>query len=133
MNWSLMLNALLLIGVVIAIVRTVQARRQQEVQRNIQQPAAVPPPTNTYDDIIAVRKVDHNINAMMPTMKPSIVVPVRQPAASGSKAFAPGANGSKPVIPVPEVPQKVESVSPPSTPPLHASGYTRIYYDFFVG
>lgn len=69
MNWSLMLNALLLIGVVVAIVRTVQTRRQQEEKKAAPNLTMNPAQSNFYDDIIAVRKVADNI-AIAP--KPSI-------------------------------------------------------------
>ncbi len=75
MNWSLMLNALLLIGVVVAIVRTVQTRRQQEEKKAAPNVTVNPAQSNFYDDIIAVRKVADNI-AIAP--KPSISIPLRQ-------------------------------------------------------
>ena len=71
MNWSLMLNALLLIGVVIAIVRTLQSRRYQvphKILKNVPDTGTAP---NTSDDIISVRKVDQ-ASQPPPTMKPTI-------------------------------------------------------------
>lgn len=83
MNWSLMLNALLLIGVVVAIVRTVQTRRQQDVQKTVQSLSVNNAPAGQYDDIISVRKV----NPMQATsvVKPSIAMPMRQPVNSNMK------------------------------------------------
>lgn len=57
-NWSLILNVLLLIGVVIAIGRLMKARRQDFVA-STSQPSLAPATMDnrSYDDIIAVRKV----------------------------------------------------------------------------
>jgi cell division protein ZipA len=110
MNWSLMLNALLLIGVVIAIVRTVQTRRQQEVQKTVQNLSGSPAPTSNFDDIIAVRKVNHN-PSVTPTIKPSIVVPPRQPSYPSIKpqrSLDPSIN--KPTVQSVPAPEGVENV-----------------------
>lgn len=81
MNWSLMLNALLLIGVVIAIVRTVQSRRQQDLYKTVKNMAAPGPSTNASDEIIAIRKVGQGQPTQgAPVLKPSIALPVRQPS-----------------------------------------------------
>ncbi|MBP6917913.1 MAG: cell division protein ZipA [Legionellaceae bacterium] len=77
MNWSLMLNALLLIGVVIAIVRTVQSRRQQELHKTVKNMVASGATTNASDEIIAIRKVGQNTQSS-PTLKPTIGLPLRQ-------------------------------------------------------
>ncbi len=84
MNWSLMLNALLLIGVVVAIVRTVQTRRQQDVQKTVQSLSGNNAPAGQYDDIISVRKVNP-MQAATSVAKPSIAMPMRQPANSNMK------------------------------------------------
>ena len=71
MNWSLMLNALLLIGVVIAIVRTLQSRRHQlpdKILKNVPDTGSAPNPS---DDIISVRKVEQ-ASQTPPIMKPII-------------------------------------------------------------
>ncbi|CDZ75855.1 Cell division protein ZipA [Legionella massiliensis] len=59
-NWSLILNVLLLIGVVIAIGRLMKARRRSLA------PVSYPPSlgqteTKQFDDIIAVRKVNYEL------------------------------------------------------------------------
>ncbi len=77
MNWSLMLNALLLIGVVIAIVRTVQSRRQQELHKTVKNMVTSGASTNASDEIIAIRKVGQNTQSS-PTLKPTIGLPLRQ-------------------------------------------------------
>ena len=61
-NWSLVLNVLLLAGVVVAIARVIKERRKNQT------PAAVAPSvgkveTSSFDDIISVRKVNHDENA----------------------------------------------------------------------
>lgn len=54
-NWSLILNVLLFVGVVLAIVRLMKARRLSLAPVN--QPSLGPVETKPFDDIIAVRKV----------------------------------------------------------------------------
>lgn len=56
-NWSLILNVLLLIGVVVAIGRMMKARRQSFVATAPQQPALGKVDNKSFDDIIAVRKL----------------------------------------------------------------------------
>ncbi|CEK11903.1 cell division protein ZipA C-terminal FtsZ-binding domain-containing protein [Legionella hackeliae] len=58
-NWSLILNVLLLIGVVIAIGRLMKARRQS-LNPVSYQPSLGQAETKHFDDIIAVRKVNNN-------------------------------------------------------------------------
>ena len=89
MNWSLMLNALLLIGVVIAIVRTVQTRRQQESHKIVKNMVGATTPCNTADEIIAVRKVGLDSQAISPISKPSIAIPLRQPTVTPTQPFKP--------------------------------------------
>ncbi|WP_454783070.1 cell division protein ZipA C-terminal FtsZ-binding domain-containing protein [Legionella sp. WA2022007384] len=62
-NWSLILNVLLLIGVIVAIGRLMKARRQslspERYQPNLGSPERSSDSTQNYnDDIIAVRKVN---------------------------------------------------------------------------
>ncbi|WED43223.1 cell division protein ZipA C-terminal FtsZ-binding domain-containing protein [Legionella cardiaca] len=57
-NWSLILNVLLLIGVVIAIGRLMKARRQS-LNPVSYQPSFGQTENKQFDDIIAVRKVNH--------------------------------------------------------------------------
>lgn len=65
-NWSLILNVLLLIGVIIAIGRLMKARRQS-LNMERYQPAVNKVPNSPYDaqplndDIIAVRKVNNEV------------------------------------------------------------------------
>ncbi|MBA2709059.1 MAG: cell division protein ZipA [Tatlockia sp.] len=61
-NWSLILNVLLLIGVVVAIGRLMKARRRILTPESIQ-PALGPTETKHFDDIIAVRKVNSDLSA----------------------------------------------------------------------
>lgn len=59
-NLSLILNVLLLIGVVIAIARIMKARRRSLVPANY--PLSLGPVENKpFDDIIAVRKINHDL------------------------------------------------------------------------
>lgn len=82
MNWSLMLNALLLIGVVIAIVRTIQTRRQQESQKIVKNRVGTTNPSNNADEIIAVRKVGIDNQTISPMSKPTAAMPLRQPTVT---------------------------------------------------
>lgn len=56
-NWSLILNVLLLIGVVIAIGRLMKARRQDFSAASMPAPALGAVENKSFDDIIAVRKL----------------------------------------------------------------------------
>lgn len=58
-NWSLVLNVLLLVGVIITIGRMMKARRQNLNTVNYQ-PSIGPADNKSFDDIIAVRKVNSN-------------------------------------------------------------------------
>ncbi|KTD22197.1 cell division protein ZipA [Legionella lansingensis] len=59
-NWSLILNVLLLIGVIIAIGRLMRARRQS-LNPISYQPSLGQVENKNFDDIIAVRKVSHDL------------------------------------------------------------------------
>lgn len=82
-NWSLVLNVLLLIGVVVAIGRVMKERRKNS------QIAPVPPfvghvEKTSYDDIISVRKVNSDVPAEQPVVqraKQPISQPQIQPPA----------------------------------------------------
>lgn len=80
MNWSLMLNVLLLIGVVVAIVRTVQTRRQHESQKSMRNTTATAPAPQqaSTDEIIAIRKVGQHNQATPPLLKPNVTLSFRQ-------------------------------------------------------
>lgn len=95
MNWSLMLNALLLIGVVVAIVRTVQTRRQQELQKSSQTLSSTSPTNQSCDDIIAIRKLNQEQQQQQqptPLLKPSIAFAQHQAAQSAAALQQPKRN-----------------------------------------
>lgn len=86
MNWSLFLNVLLLIGVVIAILHTLKIRRQDATasasafrQPMQQQPQA------TFDEIVAVRKLNDSVPDVVPLLKPTLTTPLRQPVTRSPK------------------------------------------------
>lgn len=60
-NWSLILNVLLLIGVIIAIGRLMKARRQSLNPISYQPSSGPQIEPKNFDDIIAVRKVNHDL------------------------------------------------------------------------
>lgn len=98
MNWSLLLNAVLLIGVVVAIVRTIQTRRQQETKKTVRNPASNYTPQTVSDDIIAIRKVGFSHQNGTPIIKPSVnLSSLRQPDNEENKPQI------KPNIPVQNV------------------------------
>ena len=76
-NWSLVLNILLLIGVVVAIGRTVRDRRKktQDVPRK---PSVGQVDKTNYEDIIAVRKINTEESAQAPFLQP-VQQPVVRP------------------------------------------------------
>ena len=86
-NWSLVLNVLLLVGVVIAIGRVMKERRKNR------QTAPVPPfvghvEKTNYDDIISVRKVNSDQRVEQPVAQRAqqpISQPLIQPAADVRK------------------------------------------------
>ena len=95
-NWSLVLNVLLLIGVVVAIGRMMKARRQSlnivDYQPSIGQPA-----NNAHqDDIIAVRKVTSEPVPEEPVLRPIIQPSTRPHVYMNKKPAAPVVN--QPVI-----------------------------------
>lgn len=61
-NWSLILNVLLLIGVVITIGRVMKARRRSLSPANYQ-PSLGQTESKQFDDIIAVRKVNYDLHS----------------------------------------------------------------------
>ena len=77
-NWSLVLNVLLLIGVIIAIGRMIKARRQNIKMINYQ-PSIGQPDKTVHDDIIAVRKINQELAIdepeLQPTIRPSPLAP----------------------------------------------------------
>jgi cell division protein ZipA len=62
-NWSLILNVLLLIIVIVAISRMMKARRQVS-ELSPRQPSFGQPPVSSFDDIIAVRKVTREVETL---------------------------------------------------------------------
>ena len=75
-NWSLVLNVLLLIGVVIAIGRMMKARRQN-LNSVDYQPSVGNPVTTNHDDIIAVRKVSREVVNEQPVIQPTTQITER--------------------------------------------------------
>ncbi len=79
-NWSLVLNILLLVGVVVAIGRMMKERR-----KNTYVPPIVPSvgtvDQKTYDDIIAVRRVDQDTPSVLSAM-PQVLQPITRPLIS---------------------------------------------------
>jgi len=61
-NWSLILNILLLVGVVVAIVRLMKSRRQSFNAQVNYQPSLGKVENKPFDDIIAVRKVSQDFS-----------------------------------------------------------------------
>lgn len=86
MNWSLLLNVLLLIGVVIAILHTLKVRRQDAtasangLRQTIQQPLQA-----TFDEIVAVRKINDSTQEPPSLLKPTLITPSSQPVAPSPK------------------------------------------------
>jgi len=68
-NWSLILNVLLLIGVVIAISRMMKARRDNLNEVNFE-PPLVKNDAPINDDIIAVRKINEEAPSELPVLQP---------------------------------------------------------------
>ena len=75
-NWSLVLNVLLLIGVVITIGRMMKSRRQNLNRANYQ-PSVGKADVSIQDDIIAVRKINSQLVADEPAIQPTIDPTVR--------------------------------------------------------
>lgn len=71
-NWSLILNVLLLIGVVIAIGRVMKARRRGLSPVNYQ-PSLSLADSKQFDDIIAVRKVNYDLQSESSNPDPIVV------------------------------------------------------------
>jgi cell division protein ZipA len=79
MNWSLVLNVLLLIGVVIAILRTLKMRRQDAtVSTNSLRPSAQQQPEPTFDEIVSVRKLNDIVSEPSSHLKPTLTPTVRE-------------------------------------------------------
>lgn len=70
-NWSLLVNVILLVGVFIAIIRLLQARRQTKINAP-SQPSIGPQMFNQQDEIIAVRKIDQVEHRKGPTLSPAL-------------------------------------------------------------
>ena len=68
-NWSLVLNILLLIGVVVAIGRMMKERRKNTHVVPQQPSVGQTEPTKMYDDIIAVRKVPREVTDVPPVIQ----------------------------------------------------------------
>lgn len=77
-NWSLILNVLLLIGVVLAIGRLMKSRRQNDVSASYRPSLSVATDNRAFDEIIAVRKVtsiaeNENEESASVVVKPALV------------------------------------------------------------
>lgn len=88
-NWSLVLNALLLFGVIVAIVRTLKARRQQAAEALLTQPSLgqTPAKDTTEDGIIAVRKI--STAPIVEDIEEPSIAPIIMPSASPVMDFHP--------------------------------------------
>ena len=75
-NWSLVLNVLLLIGVIIAISRMMKTRREK-LSLASYQPSIGKPDSKHGDEIIAVRKVNLEPVSEQPTILPTIQPAIR--------------------------------------------------------
>ncbi len=90
-NWSLILNVLLLVGVVVAIARMIKERRQSNTPVIPQRPSVVTPEKEQPDDIISVRKINPEIldhspsftSPKQPEARPQIIM--SEPAQESSK------------------------------------------------
>ena len=74
-TWSLVLNAILLVGVIIAIVHTLKTKRENKPNiPSDNTPALVVPPTSDNDDIISVRKInlEPSLSAQPASPQPTI-------------------------------------------------------------
>jgi cell division protein ZipA len=79
-TWSVVLNVLLLIGVIIVISRMMKARKQQIYASSVSQaPSIGQPEKSNFDDIIAIRKVSRSIPddvndepSVQPALQPKI-------------------------------------------------------------
>ncbi|MCX7117985.1 MAG: cell division protein ZipA [Legionellales bacterium] len=84
-NWSLVLNVLLLMGVVIAIGRMMKERSQNTQVPNYQPPIG-PVGVPHHDDIIAVRKINREESAVPPVAQ-SPSFPTFRPGLKSFKKF----------------------------------------------
>ncbi len=84
-NWSLVLNILLLVGVVVAIGRMMKERRKNTyVPPTTPSMGAVEPNQKSYDDIIAVRKVNTETPAILSAISPAKEQPITRPVLSAT-------------------------------------------------
>ncbi len=68
-NWSLILNVLLLVGVVIAIGRMMKERRRSNAPAVPQRPSVGHVEKDNSDDIIAVRKINREVTVGQPILQ----------------------------------------------------------------
>lgn len=75
-NWSVLLNVLFLVGVLIAIARILKAKRQEDAMVSYQPSVGQPVEPTRADDIIAVRKISLETDAFIahkePVLRPKI-------------------------------------------------------------
>jgi cell division protein ZipA len=70
-NWSLVVNVILLVGVFIAIIRLLKARRQAKSSSPVH-PSLGPQVFTPQDEIIAVRKIDQVEKQQGPSVSPTL-------------------------------------------------------------
>jgi len=93
-NWSLILNVLLLVGVVVAIGRMMKEKRRTNAPTVPQRPSVGHADKEKSDDIIAVRKINPEVTAGQP-----IIQSPRQPAIRSDILPAdPSQENTKPVL-----------------------------------
>ncbi len=95
-NWSLMLNVLLLIGVVVAILRMMRTKNQEKIRRRRRYPVEPRGPEVQQDDIIAVRK----LNVEKPPAEAPVITDTQVPASAPAPESAPEPVLEKPAKPV---------------------------------
>ena len=120
-NWSLVLNVLLLIGVIIAISRMMKARRQNLNIANYQ--PSIGPSEEVLDDIIAVRKINRELVIDQPAISP-VIQPIVRPHDSVIKhsVSPPVSQTATPVVkPIPAVSPVQPEEKPASKGELGAS------------
>jgi len=90
-NWSLILNVLLLVGVIIAIGRMMKERRRNNAPAVPQRPSVGYGEKENSDDIIAVRKISREVTVGQPTLQSTRqsdirpTIPARSPSLGNVK------------------------------------------------
>ena len=121
-NWSLVLNVLLLIGVIIVIGRMMKARRQNINAVKYQPSVGQPMNTNHHDDIIAVRKINRELVNEKPVIQPAVQA-VTQPIIQATVQPTIQANKHEPIV---------STVSPFQEDVSPVLGSERVYRPFLL-